>query len=76
MVATTPRPDDCVSGWALTRPTENWQHLLLLLTPTDTEPRAAHQSANRNTVENNMRNNYNRTTEETTTLGKKNRKTP
>jgi hypothetical protein len=32
---------------------------------------AAHQSANRNTVENNMRINYNRTTGETKTLGKK-----
>lgn len=34
----TPRPDDCVSGWAFTRPAENWQHRLLLLTPSGTEP--------------------------------------
>src|SRR3984885_110848 len=32
-VATTPCSDDCVSGWALTRPAENWQHRLLLLNP-------------------------------------------
>ena len=38
----TPRPDDCVSGWAFTRPAENWQHRLLLLTPYGTEPRTAH----------------------------------
>jgi hypothetical protein len=38
----TPRSGDCVSGWAFTRPAENWQHRLLLLTPSGTEPRAAH----------------------------------
>jgi transposase len=38
----TPRPDDCVSAWSFTRPSENWQHQLLLLTPTGTEPRTAH----------------------------------
>jgi hypothetical protein len=35
-------PDECVPRWAFTRPSDNWQHRLLLLTPTDTEPRAAH----------------------------------
>jgi len=32
-VTMTPCSDDRVSGWALTRPAENWQHRLLLLNP-------------------------------------------
>ena len=52
-VLRTPRPDDCVSGWALIRPSDNWQHRLLLPTPIGAEPERLIQSANRNTVENN-----------------------
>jgi hypothetical protein len=73
IVATTPRPDDCVSGWALN---EADRKLAASTSPSDPNRHralAAHKSANRNTVENNMRTNYNRTTEETKTPGKKNR---
>jgi hypothetical protein len=52
-VLRTPRPDDCVSGWALIRPSDNWQHRLLFPTPIGTEPEPLIQSANRNTVEKN-----------------------
>src|SRR5882757_8673466 len=67
-------PDDCVSGWALN---EADRKLAASTSPSDPNRHralAAHQSANKNTVENNMRTNYNRATEETKTPGKKNRK--
>ena len=68
--------DQILAGWALN---EADRKLAASTSPSDPNRHralAAHQSANRNTVENNMRPNYYRTTGETKTLGKEKQKTP